>query len=150
MCIDGVLRGMIVYNEEKKDLPSARLHELFVEAGWSDGNEPEWMKENFNAPFVHSTLVVSAWEGEKMVGCVRVLSDTVTRSVIYDLVVDRAFRAQGIGSELLRRCMAKYPQSEWLLQTQESIAPFYEKNGFSRFEEPVMFRKMAWREGGGE
>jgi len=135
---------MIVYNEEKKDLPCGELHALFVEAGWSDGNEPDRLKENFNAPFVHSTLVVSAWEGEKLVGCVRALSDTAVRSVIYDLVVRKNMRGQGIGSELLRRCMAKYPRSEWLLQTQEHIVPFYEKMGFSRFAEPVMCRKMEW------
>ena len=135
---------MIVYNEEKKDLPCGQLHELFVEAGWSDGNEPDRLKENFNAPFVHSTLVVSAWEGEKLVGCVRALSDTAVRSVVYDLVVRKNMRGQGIGSELLRRCMAKYPRSEWLLQTQEHIVPFYEKMGFSRFAEPIMYRKMEW------
>ena len=139
---------MIVYNEEKKDLPSGQLHEMFIEAGWSDGNEPDWMKEKFNAPFLHSTLVISAWEGERLVGCVRVLSDTVTRSVIYDLVVRKDMRGQGIGSELLRRCMAKYPQSEWLLQTQEHIVPFYEKMGFVRFGDPVLYREMNW-EGGG-
>ena len=55
---------MIVYNEEMKDLPAGQLRELFMEAGWSDGNEPDWMKEKFNAPFLHSTLVVSAREGE--------------------------------------------------------------------------------------
>jgi len=137
---------MIVYNEEKKDLPVGQLHRLFVQAGWSDGNEPEWMLENFNKPFICSTLVVSAWEGERLVGCVRVLSDTVVRSVVYDLVVDQAFRGQGIGSGLLCRCMEKYPRSEWLLQTQEHIVPFYEKHGYTRFAEPVMFTKMCWNE----
>ena len=137
---------MIIYNEEKKALPAKELPRLVVQAGWSAGNEPEWMLENFNKPFICSTLVVSAWEGERLVGCVRVLSDTVVRSVGYDLVVDGAFRRQGIGRELLRRCMAKYPRSEWLLQTQEHIVPFYEKQGFTRFAEPVMFTKMCWDE----
>lgn len=136
----------IRFSDAVKDLPVDQLHRLFVEAGWSDGNEPEWMYKNFNKPFVHSTLVVSAWDGQLLVGCVRVLSDTVVRSVVYDLVVDRQYRGRGIGSELLRRCMAKYPNTEWLLQTQEQTVPFYEINGFSRFEEPVMFRKMKWTE----
>jgi len=136
--------GRIIYNEERKDLPIADLHRLFVQAGWSNGSEPEWMYENFNKPFLHSTLVISAWQDSRLVGCVRVLSDTVVRAVVYDLVVDEALRGRGIGSELLRRCMAKYPHCEWLLQTEEQIVPFYSRLGFSRFPDPVLYRRSQW------
>jgi len=64
---------MIKYNETKKDLPSAALHQLFVSAGWSTGDESADMLANFNKPFINSTLVISAWKNDQLIGVVRVL-----------------------------------------------------------------------------
>ncbi len=120
----------IRYSETIKDLPSEQLHALFVSVGWSDGSETAEMIRHYNIPFIHATLVVSAWQRERLVGAVRVLSDTLFRSVIYDLLVAPAFQNMGIGRELLRRCIDHFPNSEWLVQTTEPVAGFYEKNGF--------------------
>lgn len=128
----------ITYRDDLKALPCDQLIRLFTEAGWHDENDSQWDLV-FNAPFIHSTLVVSAWDGDRLVGCVRVLSDTIVRSVIYDLVVEKAYRKQGIATHLLKYCKSKYPGSEWLLQTEEHTVPFYEKQGFSRFSDPVMY-----------
>ena len=120
----------IVYNETKKDLPVEQLHHLFLSAGWSSENIPDdWLKK-FNIPFINSTIVISAWENERLVGVVRVLSDKFIRSIIYDLVVDPEYQNKGIGRELVRRCTAHFPDSEWLLETTEKNIGFYEKIGF--------------------
>lgn len=60
----------IIYNDIKKDLPVEQLHYLFFSAGWSGSEitpDPDMLK-NFNIPFVNSTLVISAWENERLVG----------------------------------------------------------------------------------
>lgn len=121
-------RKSIRYDKQRKDLPCDQLHYLFKSAGWSDGSETDEMKNNFNLPFINSTLVISAWENKRLVGVVRVLSDKVIRSVIYDLVVDPEFQGSGIGKELIKRSIAHYPHTEWLVQTTEKIANYYEKN----------------------
>ena len=120
----------ILYNDVKKDLPSGQLHHLFVSAGWSDGSETSDMLNNFNTPFVNSTLVISAWDGERLVGAVRVLSDKIIRSIIYDLVIDPVYKNKGIGKELIKRCIEHFPNSEWLVQTTDKIYKYYEKIGF--------------------
>jgi len=120
----------ITYNDTKKDLPSQQLHQLFVAVGWSDGTDTPEMISNYNVPFVNSTLVISAWENERLVGAVRVLSDKMFRSAIYDLLVLPESQNKGIGKELLRRCIAHFPKSEWLVGTEKHIAGYYEKNGF--------------------
>ena len=120
----------IVYNETKKDLPSEQLHKLFISVGWSDGSETPYMIKNYNIPFNNSTLVISAWKDEDLIGAVRVISDKMFRSVIYDLIVLPEFQNKGIGAELLKRCIAHFPDSEWLVQTTEKNTNFYEKNGF--------------------
>ena len=122
---------MIIYNDRKKDLPCDQLEALFISAGWSDGSDSS-KSAYFNAPFINSTLVISAWENDRLVGCVRVLSDKIIRSVIHDLVVLPEYRNKGIGKELVKRCIEHFPKSEWLVGTEKHIAGFYEQIGFRK------------------
>lgn len=134
----------IAYNDMLKELPNEPLHRLFVLAGWSDGKESEFQLTHFNAPFIHSTLVISAWDGDTLVGVVRALSDTITRAVIYDLVVDPAYRGRGIGRTLVHKCIEKYPQAEWLLQTIPERVAFYGHCGFKPYEDIVLSIPSSW------
>ena len=119
-----------VMYDTRKDLPCKALHDLFFAVGWSDGEITPVTLENFNIGFINSTLVFSAWVNGKLVGCIRVLSDQMFHSVIYDLAVHPEFQNQGIGTELVYKCREKFPDSEWLVQT-ESAEAFYEKIGFN-------------------
>jgi ribosomal protein S18 acetylase RimI-like enzyme len=127
----------IVYREEK-DLPCDQLHHLFHAVGWASGPENADMLRLFNKPFINSTLVISAWEDDRLVGTVRVLSDIIIRSVIYDLVVDPEFQSRGIGKELVKRCVAHFPDTEWLVQTSEDKKGFYQKLGFKTHDGVVL------------
>lgn len=73
----------ITYNDRIKDLPLDQLHRLFVDVGWSP-NSPlsEDRGRGFMRSWINSTLVVSAWDGNSLIGAVRVLSDTIFRSVM--------------------------------------------------------------------
>lgn len=133
-------RMNIVYNDKMKDLPLQQLHELFIAVGWSDGGVlPEEMKAGFIKPWLHSTLVISAWDGDHLVGAVRVLSDTIFRSVIYDLLVAPEYQGKGIGSELVNRCKSHYPGSEWLVGCDRKNVAFYKKLGFQDISESDAF-----------
>ena len=121
----------IIYNDKQKDLPPEQLHKLFVAVGWSDGTEtPEMIAKGYSIPWVNSTLVISAWDSDCLIGAVRVLSDTMFRSILYDLLVLPEYQGKGIGKALVNRCIEHYPKSEWLVQTTAS-ADFYRKNGFT-------------------
>jgi len=130
----------IIYNDTQQDLPVEQLHTLFYRAGWSKSEadiDPEMLKY-FNMPFINSSLVISAWDGEKLVGVVRVLSDKIVRSVIYDLVVLPEYRNHGIGKELVKRCIHHFPSTEWLVQTEKHIAVYYERIGFKLYNDVVL------------
>jgi GNAT superfamily N-acetyltransferase len=49
------------------------------------------------------TTNIGAWDGSRLVGAVRVLSDGYAWSVVTDLVVDPRYRRRGIGRELVSR-----------------------------------------------
>lgn len=136
---------VIWYDDKTKYLPCDQLYNLFKLAGWTEGSETDEMLKNFNVPFINSTLVVSAWDNERLVGVVRVLSDKVIRSVIYDLVVDPEYQGQGIGKELVKRCIRHYPYTEWLVQTTGNIAGYYEKMGFKTYNDVVLSIPSKWQ-----
>ena len=121
----------VTFDETKKDLPPDQLRQLFMAVGWSDGLETDQQKKLFNMPFVNSGLVVSAWEGDHLIGAVRVLTDGIVRSVLYDLAILPEYQGKGIGRELVKRCRECFPGSEWLVQTDAATAGYYRKMGFN-------------------
>lgn len=129
------MKANITYNETQKALPCDQLIRLFRDVGWTnDESAPEPNPEhdaNFNIGYKNSTLVISAWDGERLVGAVRVLSDTVFRSYLLDLVVDPQYQHQGIGREMVARCIAHYPDSHWLVGAADDAVRFYHKCGFT-------------------
>ena len=122
---------MIAYNDCEKALPNEKLLALFRSVGWTTEQGEEAHLHHFNAPFCGSSFVVSAWDGDTLVGCARVLSDGAVRAVLYDLAVLPAYQGQGIGSTLLSRCLERYPRTEWIVETTALRVSFYEKFGFT-------------------
>jgi len=70
----------------------------------------------------------------------------IIRSVIYDLVDDTEYKNMGIGKCLVRKCIEELPSSEWLVQTEEHIAGFYEKMGFKLYEDVVLTIQSVYQE----
>ena len=128
-----------------KDLPNEQLYKLFVSVGWADeSTTTQSMIDNFNKPFINSTIVISAWDNDLLVGCVRVLSDKMFRSVIYDLVVLPKYQGNGIGKELVKKCREQFPNSEWLVGTTTERVSFYECIGFKKSSDVFLNIPCKW------
>ena len=56
----------------------------------------------------NSTRVISAWDGDKLIGLVRALDDGETVAFLHYLLVDPAYQGQYIGDELMKRIMSFY------------------------------------------
>ena len=128
-----------------KEIPNQQLYQLFVSVGWADeSTTTQSMIDNFNKPFINSTLVVSAWDNDLLVGCVRGLSDKMFRSVIYDLAVLPEYQGNGIGKELVKRCREQFPNSEWLVGTTTERASFYESIGLEKCDDVFLNIPCKW------
>lgn len=134
---------MTIEYKEQKDLPCKEIYKLFLAVGWANEKITEEMLSKFNIGFLNSTYVFSAWDDERLVGCVRVLSDLHFRSIILDLAVLPEYQNKGIGTELIRRCREKIPSSEWLVQTDKA-KKFYEKIGFTENDDFFLRIPSKW------
>jgi ribosomal protein S18 acetylase RimI-like enzyme len=81
----------------------------------------------------HSHPVISAWDGDLMVGFARATSDGVYRATIWDVVVHPDYQGAGIGRKLvetiLRDPLIATVERVYLMTTHQRS--FYEKIGFT-------------------
>ena len=49
----------------------------------------------------NSSIIVSAWKKNKIIGFGRATTDTIFRANLWDIVVDNKYRGQGIGEEIV-------------------------------------------------
>lgn len=127
------LKPVVTFSEE---IPTAsQLVRLFHQAPWAKDRSPEQTQEMLR----QTDLVLCAWDGDQLVGFGRVLTDFMYRATIWDVIVDRAYHKQGIGTEIVRRILhhARLQQVElfWLCTRRPG---FYERLGFSSKEQTGM------------
>jgi ribosomal protein S18 acetylase RimI-like enzyme len=123
---------MILFSD-RKDIDLVQLVELYQQAPWAVGrtiNDTRAMLEE-------TDLAISAWDGARLVGFGRVLTDYVYRASIWDVIVEREYQGQDIGTEIVQRLLhhpsLKRVELVWLC-TRDKQA-FYEKLGFSANEQ---------------
>jgi GNAT superfamily N-acetyltransferase len=92
----------------------------------------------------HGNLLLTAWDGERLVGVARGLTDFSFCCYLSDLAVDREYQKQGIGRELLRRVHAAIgPQTNFLLLAAPEAMAYYPKVGFAAVENGWIIRRSA-------
>lgn len=104
------------------------LMDLYEDVEWyaytKDGTKLKNAIEN-------SLKVVTAWDGNKLVGLIRVVGDDHTIIYIQDILVLQEYQGQGIGSILLKLILEKYKtirQIVLMTEDTEKTIKFYKKN----------------------
>jgi len=87
------------------DLNLDALIELYKESTLGE-RRPIDDRERMASMLRHANLVVSAWDGEQLVGVSRALSDFSFVTYLSDLAVRQSHQKKGIGKELIRRTQA--------------------------------------------
>ena len=80
----------------------------------------------------HANLTCTAWDGEKLVGVARSLTDFSYCCYLSDLAVDETYQHQGIGKELIRYTQARlHPKANIILLAAPKAVHYYPKIGFN-------------------
>ena len=120
----------IEYSYQQEFEPS-RLGELFRSVGWSSGDYPDALAVAMRG----SHRVVSAWDGDILVGLMNALADGAMTAYFHYLLVRPRHQRQGIGSELVARMLADYDgYARKVLIAYDAQVGFYERCGFKRGE----------------
>ncbi len=129
------LKPMLTFSEST-DFDVDQLVRLYAQAPWAKGRTAADVRDML----VQTDLALSVWDGPKLVGFGRVLTDYVYRASIWDVIVDQAYQGQDIGTQIMRHILdhpsLKRVELFWLC-TRDKQA-FYEKLGFSSKEQTGM------------
>jgi ribosomal protein S18 acetylase RimI-like enzyme len=79
----------------------------------------------------HANLLCTAWEGERLVGVARSVTDFEFCCYVSDLAVDEAYQRRGIGRELLRQTQARLgARAKIILLAAPEAVDYYARIGF--------------------
>ena len=93
----------------------------------------------------HANLTVTAWDGERLVGVARALTDFCWCCYLSDLAVDKAYQQQGIGRELIARVRAEAGEdANFLLLSAPEAMAYYPKIGLEAVTNGWMWKRRPF------
>ena len=126
----------MIHFSERKDFNLQELVRLYDHAPWAKGRSVRATKDML----AHTDLALSAWDGERLVGFGRVLTDYVYRASIWDVIVDPEYQGQDVGTQIMQRILDHPSLTRvelfWLCTRDKQS--FYEKLGFTSNEQTGM------------
>lgn len=107
---------------------------IYKEQGWWTASDSRKRLRRFMAG---SAFFLAAFDGGKVVGMARVISDSANDAYIQDLAVLKAFRGRDIGLKMVSFLVKTLRKKDfkWIgLIAQDGTWPFYGKAGFKRMK----------------
>lgn len=114
---------------------NASVFLTFVNQVWPEDYDIE---KTQNA--LSKTQNITAYDGDRLVGCLRILSDGYFFGTITELLVLPDYQNKGIGSQLLQLAKKNTPTMLYF-GSQPGIEAFYEKNGCQRSLQSYIIEK---------
>lgn len=119
---------MITFSEQR-DIAIEQILQLYEANGWSSAQKPQPLYQ----ALINSHALVSAWDGETLVGIGNAISDGFLVVYYPHLLVRPDYQGQGVGRKIMDILKKRYEgmHMHMLVADREAIA-FYEKCGFTR------------------
>ena len=118
---------------------------------FKDGDGEKHDKKWYVKLLKGAALVVAAFDGDRMIGFVRVFGDGMIWLMVVGLRVHPDYRRRGIATELMRRVIKfakknKYQTVRLFAATDEDkgLFRFYKKIGFERMDNAMRSKDMEW------
>lgn len=105
------------------------LRDLLLQTSWADTRGPLDIQQMLD----RSQITLGVWHEDKLIAFSRVITDDRYRALIDDVVVDGAYREQGVASQMLDRILKRTQHIEIvMLDCDSALASFYAKFGFEQ------------------
>ena len=113
--------------------------EVFVRSGI---RRPVDQKERIRKMLAHANLVITAWDGSRLVGIARALTDFSYCCCLSDLAVDRDYQKRGIGRTLIEKVKeAIGEEAALILLSAPNAMDYYPKVGFEKIDNGFIIRR---------
>ncbi|PSL40144.1 putative N-acetyltransferase YhbS [Planomicrobium soli] len=120
--------GITIRAYSEEDFPE--IHALNQAEAWTNLVEKY---EKTKQAWRNSQLALVAENGEKIVGCLRGLTDGSVSLFICELLIHKEYRGQRIGKELMEHAHQRYPETRMELLASSTSYTYYESQGFRPF-----------------
>lgn len=121
----------IIYREIH-EFTKEDLQDLFLSVEWSSGHFPEKLQiamRNFET-------VISAWDGDKLVGMICAMDDGIMTAYVHYLLVRPDYQDKGIGRKLVSRVKEIYEDYLRIVVVgYDDEVQFYENCGFKKADD---------------
>ena len=132
---------MAVTIREGYDEDALQLQALYDHAPWAKGRSLDGIQRMLE----NTDYVFSAWDGPRLVGFARVLTDRIYRATLWDVVVHPDYQGRGVGESLMKTILSHPVLSgvdKFWLNTRDKQA-FYERFGFVRSDQGMVRDRSA-------
>ena len=129
----------ITYTTEKV-FTKQQIPGLFLSVRWVSGQYPEQLYK----ALLNSQTVLTAWDGDKLVGLVRVIDDGEILAYIHYVLVRPDYHGYGIASRMIKMVQEKYKDYLYieLMPEESKNAAFYQRFGFQIMEDGVAMQTV--------
>jgi ribosomal protein S18 acetylase RimI-like enzyme len=127
----------IQFSEDKADVDLHQLQALFNKSAfWARDRQIEDLKIAID----RSEPVISAWDGDRLIGFTRATSDGIYRATIWDVVIDCDYQKLGLGRKLLETLLSHPTMNrvERIYLNTTHQQSFYERIGFKHNNSTTM------------
>lgn len=129
---------MIAYRDDVRP-PIAQARELYRASTLAE-RRPVDDDARFGAMLANANLLVTAWDGDLLVGVARALTDFSHATYLSDLAVRASHQRRGVGRELIRRTRSAAPQATLILLAAPAAERYYPRIGFRHHPQAWLLR----------
>jgi ribosomal protein S18 acetylase RimI-like enzyme len=114
---------------ENDNISAKYIADLRESVGWNR------MEQHYSSPLLTSFLHISCYDGERLVGYADSVSNGLTDAYIQDVMVHPDYQGKGIGTELMKRMIARLKERKIYMISciygEPELSSFYKRFGFT-------------------
>lgn len=104
---------------------------------------PVDQKQRIQKMLEHANLTVTAWDGDRLIGIARALTDFCYCCYLSDLAVDKPYQRNGIGKALIGKIRDVIgEETALILLSAPGAMEYYPKIGFDKVDNGFIIRRV--------